>query len=178
VLVLLDGRVKITAPTVDGHEAVLGFRGPGDLVGELGAVDGRPRGASVSALEPVTALACAGTDFRALLKSQPAVGAALLRVVVERLRGADDERADFGAHDVLGRVARRLCELAERFGTQEDGGIEIALPLTQEELAGWCGASREAVAKALATTRKLGWIETGRRTILITDIEALRTYAG
>jgi CRP/FNR family cyclic AMP-dependent transcriptional regulator len=178
VLVLLEGRVKITAPSVDGHEAVLAFRGPGDLVGELGAIDGRPRAASVATLEPVTALACARSEFSALLASRPAVGVAMLQIVVARLRGADAERADFGAHDVLGRVARRLCELADRFGNQQEGDIEITLPLTQEELAAWCGASREAVSKALTTIRNLGWIETGRRTVLVTDIDALRTYAG
>jgi CRP/FNR family cyclic AMP-dependent transcriptional regulator len=177
VLVLLDGRVKVSAPTVDGHEAVLAFRGPGDLLGELGAIDGRPRSSSVATLEQVTVLACARSSFRALLESRPDVGVAMLQIVVERLRRADAERADFGGHDVLGRVARRLCELVDRFGADDDGGIEITLPLTQEELAGWCGASREAVSKALTTIRNLGWIETGRRTIVVTDIDALRTYA-
>jgi CRP/FNR family cyclic AMP-dependent transcriptional regulator len=178
VLVLLDGRVKISTPSVDGQEAVLGFRGPGDLVGELAAIDGHERSASVETLEAVTALACAGRDFRVLVDSTPGVSVALLQVVVGRLRGADAERADFGTHDVLGRVARRLCELADRFGADCDEGIEITLPLTQEELAGWCGASREAVSKALTTMRTLGWIETRRRVVVITDADKLRTYAG
>jgi CRP-like cAMP-binding protein len=177
VLVLLEGRVKISRSAPDGHESVLGFRGPGDLVGELGAIDGHARAANVAALEPTVALACAGSEFRGLLESRPPMSVALLRIVVGRLREADAERADFGAHDVLGRVARRLCELAERFGSESDEGIEITLPLTQEELAGWCGASREAVAKALAAMRNLGWIETRRRVVVITDADALRAYA-
>lgn len=177
VLVLLDGRVKICAPGADGHEAVLGFRGPGDLVGELGAIDGWPRSASVETLEPVQALSFARSDFRAHVESSPAVSRAVMRVVVERLRHADDERAELGTHDVLGRVARRLCELADRFGADGDEGIEIMLPLTQEELAGWCGASREAVAKALLQMRTLGWIETRRRSMLIVDAAKLRAYA-
>ena len=176
VLVLLDGRVKICAPGLDGHEAVLGFRGPGDLVGELGAIDGHARSASVETLEPVTALTWARSDFRAQVESSPPVCLALLRVVGERLRHADAERADFGSHDVLGRVARRLCELADRFGAEVQDGIEITLPLTQEELAGWCGASREAVSKALTQMRELGWIETRRRAVVITDHDTLRTY--
>jgi CRP/FNR family transcriptional regulator, cyclic AMP receptor protein len=176
VLVLLDGRVKITTPGVDGQESVLGFRGPGDLVGELGAIDGRPRSASVATLEPVSGLACARSDFRTMIDTSPAVCLALLRVVVDRLYSADAERADLGAHDVLGRVARRLCELADRFGAPCEQGIEIELPLTQEELAGWCGASREAVSKALTSMRTLGWIETRRRTIVITDPGELRAH--
>lgn len=177
VVVLLEGRVKICTAAADGHEAVLGFRGPGDLIGELGAIDGRARSADVETLEPVTALICPRSAFRALVESNPQICVALLRVVVERLRHADAERSDFGAHDVLGRVARRLCELADRFGDEGTDGIEITLPLTQEELAGWCGASREAVAKALAQMRTLGWIETRRRTVVITDGDTLRTYA-
>jgi CRP-like cAMP-binding protein len=178
VFVLLEGRVKITAPNVHGREAVLAFRGPGDLVGELGSIDGLARSAGVAALEPVVALAIPGRDFRHLLETRPGVGMALLKLVAARLRSADSERADFGAYDVLGRVARRLIELSERYGSAGAAGVEITLPLTQEELAGWAGASREAVSKALTTLRGLGWVETRRREIVVTDIGALRTYAG
>jgi CRP-like cAMP-binding protein len=177
VLVLIEGRVKVCAPGDDGHVSVLGFRGPGDLVGELGAIDGRARSASVETLEPVSALVCPRRDFRALVDSSPAMTGALQRVVVDRLRGADSERTDFGSHDVLGRVARRLCELADRFGEECDDGIEITLPLTQEDLANWCGASREAVSKALTQMRTLGWIETRRRVVVITDEDRLRSYS-
>jgi CRP/FNR family transcriptional regulator, cyclic AMP receptor protein len=177
VIVLVDGRVKVCAPGAHGHTALLGFRGPGDLVGELGAIDGRARSASVETLEDVTALVCPRREFRALVASSPAVSGALQEVVVDRLRHADAERADFGSHDVLGRVARRLCELADRFGEESGDDIEITLPLTQEELANWCGASREAVSKALTQMRELGWIETGRRAVVITDEDRLRKYS-
>jgi biotin operon repressor len=53
-------------------------------------------------------------------------------------------------------------------------GYEITLPISQEELGGWTGASREAVAKALHTLRGLGWVTTERRRITVLDIEALR----
>jgi CRP/FNR family cyclic AMP-dependent transcriptional regulator len=177
VIVLIEGRVKVCAPGDDGHVAVLGFRSPGDLIGELGAIDGGARSASVETLEPVAALVCPRRAFRALLDSSPALSAALRAVVVDRLRHADAERTDYGSHDVLGRVARRLCELADRFGEKSGDDIEITLPLTQEELANWCGASREAVSKALTQMRGLGWIETRRRAVVITDDEALRSYS-
>ena len=178
VFILLEGHVKITAPNLHGPEAVLAFRGPGDLIGELGSIDGLPRSAGVAALEPVVVLAIPGRDFRRLLETRPGVGVALLKLVTARLRSADSERADFGAYDVLGRVARRLIELSERYGSAGAAGVEITLPLTQEELAGWSGASREAVSKAHTTLRGLGWVQTRRRELVVTDIEALRTYAG
>jgi CRP-like cAMP-binding protein len=178
VLVLLDGRVKIAAPTTEARDAVLAFRGPGDLVGELAAIDGRRRSASVGALEPVVALALAMSDFQRLLNTRPGIAVALLKVVTSRLRAADSDLAAFGAHDVLGRVARRLIELCERYGSSRESGVAITLPLTQEELAGWTGASREAVSKALNTLRGLGWVETHRRELVVTDLGALCTYTG
>lgn len=178
VLVLLEGHVKIAAAGADARDAVLGFRGPGDLVGELGAIDGERRSADVIALEPVVALALARSDFQRLASANPGIESALLRVVTGRLRQADGDLAAMGAHDVLGRVVRRLAELCERYGADCDAGVAITLPLTQEELAGWTGASREAVTKALTTLRGLGWVETRRRELVVTDLETLRTYAG
>ena len=70
-----------------------------------------------------------------------------------------------------------MIELADRFGEPDDGRIEIALPLSQEELAAWAGASREAVSKALQLLRSLGIVETGRRRITVLDIDALRRRA-
>ena len=77
----------------------------------------------------------------------------------------------------LSRVAERLLELAERFGTEEEGCLRIELRLSQDELAGWTGASIESVGRALATMRSLNWIETGRREIRVLDIEAVRRAA-
>jgi CRP-like cAMP-binding protein len=177
VLVLVSGRVKVTSVSSDGKEVVLGVRGPGDLVGELSAVDGAPRSATAVALEPVEALGVPGARFTALLGQRPGVALALLRLVTARLREADVQRLELAAVDVLGRVARRLVELADRFGSATGEGVEIELALSQEELAAWAGSSREAVSKALLALRTLGWVETHRRRIVVRDMDALRRHA-
>ena len=71
-------------------------------------------------------------------------------------------------------MAARLVELAERYGEPAARGLRIGLPLSQEELAGWTGSSREAVSKALQTLRNVGWVVTERRRITVLDLEALR----
>jgi CRP/FNR family transcriptional regulator, cyclic AMP receptor protein len=155
---------------------VLGVRGPDDVIGDLSALDGAPRSATALALgnveatvAPVSALTRALTD--------PATARELLRILAARLRDADRKRLEFAALDTLGRVAWRLQELGERFGEETTEGIEVELPLSQEQLASWCGASREATVKALAALRSLGCIATGRRTVLIRDAHALRRHA-
>ncbi len=97
-----------------------------------------------------------------------------MRTLVGKLRDADRKRIEFGAHDTTGRVAARLVEMAERFGEPTPDGVRIALPFSQDELAGWIGASREAVSKALGVLRSAGAIRTSRMSVIVRDLDALR----
>jgi CRP/FNR family cyclic AMP-dependent transcriptional regulator len=178
VIVLLEGRVKISYTTAEGREAVLRFAGPGELIGELAVIDGRPRLSTVSALEAVEALAIPAASFLAFVEANLNVASALLRMLSRRFRDSDQKRIQFGASDTIGRLSARLLELAESHGERAQRGIAITLPLTQEELGSWCGCSREAVAKGLRTLRALGLIETDRRRLVVLDGEGLRDRAG
>jgi CRP/FNR family cyclic AMP-dependent transcriptional regulator len=177
VVVLLQGRAKVSTVGAAGREAIIAVRGPGDLIGELSAIDGAARSATVTTLEPVEVLLLPGSGFAALLERRPRIALVILRMVAGRLRDADAGQAQLGTHDVVGRVSQRVVELADRFGEHEGGRIEIALPLSQEELAAWAGASREAVSKALQVLRSLRIVETGRRHITVLDDDALRRRA-
>lgn len=176
VFVIDDGWVLITSIAPGGREIVLGLRGAGDLIGDLSALDGAPRSATALALGEVEATV-ASTSALTRALSDTATAMDLLRVLATRLRDADRKRLEFAALDTLGRVAWRLQELSERFGEDTTQGIEVELPLSQEQLASWCGASREATVKALSALRNLGCIATGRRSVLIRDLEALRRHA-
>ena len=177
VLIVRAGRVKISSFTADGREVVLAIRGPGELLGELSAIDGEPRSATASALEAVEVLSVPSEDFRAFLSTRPRIAVTLLQVLSRKLRDADRKRIEFGAFDTVGRVCRRLVELAERFGEERGTSVRITLPLSQQELAGWTGSSREAVSKALHQLRGRGYIETARRGITVLDLAALRRRA-
>jgi CRP/FNR family cyclic AMP-dependent transcriptional regulator len=177
VLVLLDGHVK-AAMMNDGREVILAFPGPGELLGELSAVDGEPRSGTVRAVDDIEALVIPGSAFRAFLEHRPRIALVLLRSVAARLRAADRQRVDYAVNDVVVRVAGRLVELCDRFGADDGAGIDVGLSITQDELAAWAGASREAVAKAMALLRTLGWVQTERRRIIVLDLPALRRYAG
>jgi CRP/FNR family transcriptional regulator, cyclic AMP receptor protein len=178
LLVLLEGRVKYCLPGPHGRELIFGFAGPGELVGEVAAIDGAPRSASVETVDALRALVVPRSAFERFLETHPAATLSLLRSLARRLRLADAQRLEFAAYDVVGRVARRLVKLCEDHGESVDGGLLITLPLSQDELAAWTASSREAVAKALQLLRRLGWVETHRRRILVRDLAALREYAG
>jgi CRP-like cAMP-binding protein len=177
LMLLLSGRVKVQRAAADDHELLLAIRDPGELLGELAFIDGLPRVATVTALEAVEALVLGGRDFRSHLQSNPTVAVALLESVAERFRESTVKRLQFAASDTLGRLSSRIVELADRYGEEGEDGIAIAMPISQDELASWTGASRAGVAQGLQTLRELGWLVTERRRLILRDVEALRSRA-
>jgi CRP/FNR family cyclic AMP-dependent transcriptional regulator len=177
VLVLLEGHVKASNVDSRGREMVLSFRGPGDVLGELTFSHADPRSTNVTAIEPVAAQALAASEFRLFLAQRPSAALTLIEVISRRFRDANRARVQFGDLDTVGRVAARLIELCERYGEQTDSGVEIGLPVTQEDLGSWTASSRAGVAGALRTMRELGWIRTERRRITVLDVHALNRRA-
>src|SRR3954465_6835634 len=178
VILLRHGFVKVVAAGAEGQEVVLAFRGPGALLGEQALMDGAPRAAGVVAVEPVEMLVVAASSFRQYLDERPRICMALVALLSRRLRDSDRRLVQFATSDALGRVASRLVQLCDEHGPATEGGVPIALPLTQEDLAGWTGSSLESTAKALRAMRRLHWISTARRSITVHDLEALRARAG
>ncbi len=176
VFLIEQGWVTVTCTGPGGREIMLALRGPGEMLGELSALDGEPRSATAMAVNKVEATVVSGSTLARALDDVEAARE-LLRVLAARLRDSDRKRLEFAALDTLGRVAWRLLELSDRFGQETEDGISVDLPLSQEQLAGWCGASRESTVKALTSLRALGCVITGRRHVVIADPEALRRHA-
>ena len=177
VLVLLEGHVKASNIDSRGREMVLSFRGPGDVLGELTFMHAEPRSSNVTAIESVEVRALAASAFRSYLMNSPTAALTLIDMISRRFRDANSKRAQFGDLDTIGRVAARLLELGERYGDPTAAGIEIRLPITQDDLGSWTASSRAGVAGALRTMRDLGWITTERRQITLLDRQALEQRA-
>ena len=168
--VVLRGRVAIANKSFDGRESVVALMEPGDLFGEMGMLDGRPRSAEGRALEPSEVLVLQYEPVRDLLARHPELLWGVVRMLADRLRGMDEALADSVFLDVTGRTAKRLLELA-------NGASEFLLPVTQEELAGMVGASRERVNKAIASFIRLGWLEQADRRYRILQRDRLELRA-
>ena len=173
-IILLAGLVKLTRTSMDGREVLIELRGRGTILGELAAIDSSPRSAAITVIEEVEALVVQAAVFRQLLLDNGPIAFAALEVVAEKLRQATDRRLEAGVGNAQARLCSRLVELAGRATAGNDGAIEVKSPLTQQELADWIGVSRDAVVLAMRRIREQGWVETGRRTIRILDLDALK----
>ena len=171
LFIVFSGRVAITVKASDGRESVVAVLGPGALFGELPLFDHAPRSADARALGTVHLISVGYEDVKRVLHSRPEVLWAVVRILSRRLRATDEALSDAMFLDVTGRTAKRLLQISA-------GEDEFKMPLTQEELAGMVGASRERVNKAIATFVKLGWLEVdGRTRYCINDREALELRA-
>jgi CRP/FNR family transcriptional regulator, cyclic AMP receptor protein len=92
VLLVRAGHVRVAARGADGSEVLLAERGPGELLGDLAAIDGRPRSASVTAVDEVHALVVPLRAFRGFLMDHPRAALALLELLSRRLREAEARR--------------------------------------------------------------------------------------
>jgi CRP-like cAMP-binding protein len=179
VLILREGRVKVSSIMHDGRELVFSVCGPGELIGELSVLSGQddPCSATVEAIDPIAAQVISRDAFVDYLERHPRALLVLTRSIIARLRAADRRRLDFGSYDTPGRVARLLVEITEQHGRETSEGIEMGVSLSQDELAGLITASRESVARSLTSLRRRGLITTGRRSVVVRDLEGLRQFA-
>lgn len=171
LFVVLEGRIAVATRSTDGRESTVAVLDGGGLFGELGLFDEGRRSADARALTDVRLLALDYEPVRAVLKQRPELLWVIVRLLAHRLRATDEALADAQFLDVPARTAKRLLEAAGE-------ADEFRLAMTQEELAGLVGASRERVNKALALFVRLGWVEPkGRGRYKLLDREALEQRA-
>lgn len=177
VMILLDGVVKITGRTQDQREALLAVRVGGDLIGEFGALDGKPRSATAVTCGTLVYRLVTRSDFLAALSADAVLSQAVSRSVVDKLRVANSRRVDFAGSNAPTRLARVIYDLAVTYGEREGTDVVIRWPLTQPEIASLVGAAEPTVFKALKHLREAGIVNNGYRRIAVRDIERLRAVA-
>jgi CRP/FNR family transcriptional regulator, cyclic AMP receptor protein len=172
--IIQSGEVKILLGGSEGKEVVLALLGPGEFVGELALLDGEPRSADAVVTTAAELQVLPREDFLRFLRDVPTVAVSMLASLSRRLRRTDRMVHDAAFSDVRTRVTRRLIELAETRGTPGEGGIVIGPRLTQGDLAGMVGATRESINKCLRYYTAQGLLRHERGRIVLLSIDRLR----
>jgi CRP-like cAMP-binding protein len=175
--VLLRGRAKVTAQGSEGGDTAINVMGPGEVFGEIGILDGRPRSATVTTLEECEMAVVDKRAFHGLLAVSPPVAIKLLEVLAGRIRELTTRVEDRAFLDVPARLAKQLLWLAGNHGTESGARVRIELKLSQQELGDFIGATRESVNKNLRDWSRNGLIKHERDYLEILDPNALRAIA-
>jgi CRP-like cAMP-binding protein len=175
VFFVLEGRVRVVDYSPGGREVIYAVLGPGSHFGELAAIDGRGRSASVLAIEDCVLAAITPDDLDSLLRRFPDVAIALVRHLVAVIRTSDERITELSTLGALQRVGRELLRLAAPRADEPNVGAIARLP-TQGSIAAQTGTTRETVARTLAQLAHDGLIARHGRHLRIPDrarLEAL-----
>jgi CRP-like cAMP-binding protein len=175
--VVRRGHARAVRENADGRTIALAHFGPGDIFGELAMFDNERRSATVETLDPVDAVAVAGSDMRRLLREHPDIAVKLVIALGRRLREANERLTRQSFQTVQSRVAVVLGQLVEQARSEGGGGErDVLVKITQSDIAQLAGSSRESASRFLAVLERAGVITQGRGRITVHDPDALKRY--
>ena len=172
--VIESGSVKICMTTADGKEITLAILGPGEFFGELALLDGEPRSSDAVTMEDCQLLLLERDEFIHFMEEHPSVAHRVIEVLSRRLRNNNELVQDAAFFDVAARLARVILRLAESVGHPDADGITISKRLTQSDLAGMIGTTRESVNKWLTFYERQGMVDRRGGLIRVLNADGLR----
>ena len=175
--IVASGAVKIVLPSAEGEEAIIATLRPGDFFGELSLVDGAPRSATATALEPSETLILPRTGFYELLDQVNGLRDALLTGLARELRRLTSHVEELHFLDLAGRLAMRLTRLAQEAMPDARDEVRLDWPFTQSDLASMIGGTRQSVNRLLSDLVDDGLVRIERDTLVITDLAELERRA-
>jgi CRP-like cAMP-binding protein len=177
MMAVLDGSIRISSTAIGGREVVLAILHAGEIFGEIALIDGGERTADATAMTDCDILIIDHRDFIPFLEQRGDLCVKLLRILCHRLRQTDEQVEAALFERLEGRVAKALIRLAADESEGRKPSRPIRLRISQQELAGMVGASRESVNKQLHIWQRGGFLELGKRMIVIPDPSALEELA-
>jgi CRP-like cAMP-binding protein len=174
VFFVLEGRVRVTLYSRNGREVDYRDIGPGDLFGEMAAIDGAPRSATVEALEPARLGRLSEAAFHELVETHPQLTWVLLKHLSAQIRVLTERVFEFSTLLVRDRLIHELLRLAEASGGQE-GRAEARPAPTHFELAHRISSHREVVSREMSALAKAGLVEKREGALIFSDLDQLRS---
>ena len=173
VYFLCRGKVRAAMFSPSGKEISYQELCPGQMFGEMAALDSLPRSTHVIALEAGDVITLSQENFNLILEQYPAVAKATLMKLVGLVRFLCERLFEVSTLSVAGRVRAELLRLAKQEKPIAAGTIVLENMPTHEELAGRLSTHREAVSRELGQLQRKGLIKKQRSRITILDIEQL-----
>src|SRR3984893_8198865 len=172
--ILVKGSVKVARASEDGHEKILDILGPGEIFGEFAMLDGNPRSATVTTVEPTELAVISRSDFREFVSTRAEIVWKVMASLCERVRKTSSDMLELSSREVPYRLIAGLSRLAEEHRQEEaDGSCLIGGSFGINDLVAMVGSSREIVSRLLHRYQEEGLIELGNNRLIIPDPKAL-----
>lgn len=176
--ILLEGRLKMSRHLTNGRSVLLALFSPGEVVGAVAAIGGRPSDATVEALEPSSCLEIPRRELLRCFETRPTMIGELLPVLTRELVECRNCIVELTFFRVELRFAKLFLKLADAVGRRRRAGTFIPVPLTRQELADMTGTTVETAIRIMSRWGKEGMVETAKDGFVVRDRPALEALAG
>jgi CRP-like cAMP-binding protein len=173
VFLVLKGRLRIVNYSLSGREVAYATAGPGDYFGELSAIDGEPRSATVAALERCELAVIPSEEFVNILLRHPPLALRICRKLARIVRVSDERIMDLATLSAYQRVYGELLKMVKPDPVRTGSWLIYPLP-TQASIASLASTTRETVARVLGQLAHAGLAERKGRTLYVRDLTRLR----
>jgi CRP-like cAMP-binding protein len=173
LFVICHGTVKISAPSVDGHDALFRLLGKGDIFGEIALLDGGPRTADAVAVTDCELFVIERRDFLPIMGEEPEVAIRMIEILCSRVRRTTEQAENLMFMPLRGRLAKALLQLSEGDGRTGERKAVV----TQKDLGNLIGMSRESTNRQLRVWEDQKWVRLERGGIVILATKELERIA-
>lgn len=177
VYLLKKGVVKISRITPDGRELTLTFLKPGEIFGELEAVEDCLRDTQAEAHNDVLICILRQNHLLDFMKTKPELGIRLSKLMGFRRHVIESRLENLVFRSIPQRLAFLLLELGQQFGENNSPALKINIPLTHQDIANLVGAARQTVTETLLDFKSQGLIEMVGKGIMLKNPQGLKNIA-
>jgi len=174
--VLMDGRVRLTQTTVDGHQVILRFVETGCQFGCFSVLEGTVYPATAQALTDSLLFVWSRPVILNLMVQYPQLATNIHAQLFQRLQYLQDDFVMLATQKVEQRLAFSLVRLTKHVGQKIDNGILLDLALTRQDLADMIGTTLHTVSRILSQWQRNGLVELGRERVIIRKLQQLEQF--
>jgi CRP-like cAMP-binding protein len=177
VYVVVAGRLRVTQTTAAGQQIIIRYVGAGETSGYNALSGGEAYSSSVAAVDDTTLMGWQRPAIRQLMERHARISLNAIAIIESRYREIQTRLRELATESVERRIAHTVLRLAEQAGRRTAAGIEIAFPLSRQDLAEMCGTTLHTVSRTVSAWEEEGIIDSGRRRVIVRKPDALGAVA-
>jgi len=177
IYVVIAGRLRATQTTLDGQQVIIRYLGPGEVAGyaALSGDDSHP--GAVTAIDDSLVVGWSASAIRDVMSRHSVVAINAAALIGARYRDMQVRLRELSTEKVDRRIAHTLLRLMQQAGRRTARGVEIAFPLSRQDLAEMSGTTLHTVSRTLSAWEERGIVDSGRRRVIVAKPQLLTTIA-
>lgn len=177
VYIVVVGRLRVTQTASDGQQIILRYLGPGDVVGYAALASAQSQPGTVTVVDDTHLIGWPVATFKTFMANNTPIALNAVDMLAKRYHDLQLRLLELSTEKVEQRIAHTILRLAGQAGRRTSRGVEIAFPLSRQDLAEMCGTTLHTVSRTLSGWEEQSIVDCGRRRVIVTKPDMLTAIA-